>query len=253
VPGPGPLPEPRPTLSGWSAPSGTGFGPSATGGVYVPSKPPPSHGLRRALTVAVVVIGLLVGVMVLVANRPGSGAAETNGNATNQGRTGTQTGGGTGTHTQGGNGSDTTSAESQAKGVDALLTDSVDGRKHVLAAIDDATACDNSAAIDELQVAAAARRTVLRRARDTDMSALPGGGDLKDALVALLDDSYRADAAYLDWVQAADGGCPATSDPSFAAVQRANDQARRDKTTFLTDWNPVAARFGLPARDVKDI
>jgi hypothetical protein len=54
-------------------------------------------------------------------------------------------------------------------------------------------------------------------------------------------------------VQAADGGCPATSDPSFAAVQRANDQAKHDKTTVLTDWNPVADRFGLPARDVKDI
>ncbi|MFC3990755.1 hypothetical protein [Actinoplanes siamensis] len=190
------------------------------------------------------IVGILVAVVLVVTNReqdgPDPGAARSVGAGSAQG-----------------GGPDRRDESEQAdaaaaRRMDALLTESIAGRRYLLEAIDQALACDTSAASRGMRAASQARTDLIAKAGDTDLAALPGGDDLKSGLIGFLRASYTADQAYLRWVRSADG-CPSTGGAGFPAVERANAEARSRKTGFLADWNPVAERFGLPTRDVKSI
>jgi hypothetical protein len=181
------------------------------------------------LTLIVVVAGMLLAIVLVVNNRQHDNPAPP----------------GSSTITTPGESAD----EAAAKRLDALLTSSVAGRKHLLTAIDSALACDKSEAITEMKAASSARKALITKAGSTDLAALP---DLKSALLAFLRASYAADQAYLRWAQSA-GGCPSTKAASFGAVESANTRARATKTEFLEAWTPVAERYDLPARDVSSI
>jgi len=151
-----------------------------------------------------------------------------------------------------GGAADDSAGDESAQRLDALLTESIAGRKYLLRAIDAALACDKSAAIADMERASDARAALRDKAGGTDLAALPGGDHLKSALVDFLQASYEADEAYLRWTRGAQG-CPSTRAARFEAVTSANSRARARKTEFLDAWNPVAQRYGLPARDVRSI
>lgn len=145
-----------------------------------------------------------------------------------------------------------TGDDEAAQRLDALLTESIAGRKYLLRAIDEALACDKSAAIADMEAASDARASLMDKAGGTDLAALPSGAYLKSALVDFLRASYEADEAYLRWTRGA-SGCPSTKAAGFEAVTEANSRARARKTEFLDAWNPVAQQYGLPTRDVRSI
>jgi hypothetical protein len=185
---------------------------------------PPQQNTRRVLTVAVVVAGMLIGIALVFSDRW---------------RHFSLPGGDSGTSAE----------KSAALRLDALLTESVDGRKHLLTAIEAATACKKSSAASQMRTASAARKALITKTGHTDLAKLSG---LKSGLVGFLQASYASDQAYLHWVTAA-SGCPSTKASSFDAVESANARARTAKTAFLNGWSPIAKRYGLPARTVTSI
>lgn len=219
---------------------------------YIPAKPPPSRGLRRTLTTAVVIAGMLLAIMLVVSNQQHDNPASNNSQPDNNTVQGDGSGQDSGAGQDSGTTSDEAADEAAAERLDALLTESIAGRKHLLTAIDSALACENSAAISEMKAASSARKALIAKASGTDLAALPSGDDLKSALVGFLRASYTADEAYLRWVRSADS-CPSTKAASFDAVESANSRARANKTDFLDAWNPIAELYGLPTRDVKSI
>lgn len=218
---------------------------------YVPASPPPSRGLRRMLTIAAVIAGTLLAIILVVSNQQHDNSASNNSQPGNN----TVQGGGSGQHGNAGQDNGTTSGdaadEAAAKRLDALLTESVAGRKHLLTAIDLALACEKAAAVAEMTAASSARRALITEAGGTDLAAL-SSDDLKLALIGFLRASYAADEAYLHWVRSS-GGCPSTKAANFDAVESANSRARANKTDFLGIWNPIAERYGLPIREVTSI
>ena len=66
----------------------------------------------------------------------------------------------------------------------------------------------------------------------------------------MLQTSADADDAFAAWARRQGGTCtPNPGDPDLArGLQLSADGARPAKDAFVAQWNPVAARYGLPAR-----
>jgi hypothetical protein len=93
----------------------------------------------------------------------------------------------------------------------------------------------------------------MNRADALDVGNIPEGALLKAELQAIFTASHDADVAYLNWVQSAGSACPQTSDYAYQAVVAANNRAQADKDTFVAEWDPVAARYGLLQRSSSQI
>ena len=81
---------------------------------------------------------------------------------------------------------------------------------------------------------------------------MPGRTALPVALLSDLTQAWQAsvaaDQAYAQWANDENTqGCVANdaSDPGYRATVTPNANATKDKTAFVGQWNPVAARYGL--------
>jgi hypothetical protein len=140
--------------------------------------------------------------------------------------------------------------EQQAAGhVSAMLAQSVSDRTAISTAATDVARCGSSLASDPqvFDKAASSRQALL-----ATLSSLPGRASLPPALLSDLTQAWQAsvaaDQAYAKWAtDEVAQGCVAddTSDPGYQAATAPDQNATRDKTAFASQWNPVAARYGL--------
>ena len=81
---------------------------------------------------------------------------------------------------------------------------------------------------------------------------MPGRAALPPALVSDLTKAWQAsitaDQAYAKWAndEFTQGCVPNdTTDPGYEATNAPNLEATRYKTAFVSEWNPIAAQYGL--------
>ena len=99
------------------------------------------------------------------------------------------------------------------------------------------------------QNAATSRQNLL-----AELANLPGRYALPPSMLAALtsawQNSIKADQHFAQWAQdEVSHGCTANnqSDPNAKAAVGPDEQATIDKKKFVSLWNPMAARYGLPA------
>jgi tRNA A-37 threonylcarbamoyl transferase component Bud32 len=140
-------------------------------------------------------------------------------------------------------------ASQQATAVNALLGSSATARKNLVGAVADVHSCARvAAAVSQIQQVVNQRSTEYRRASALSMAALANGATVKADLLAALHSSLQADRDYLTWAQQQLAQCrPGATSPAYNAAVGADQQAVTAKQTFVRAWNPVAARYGLPA------
>jgi hypothetical protein len=138
-----------------------------------------------------------------------------------------------------------------AQGLAGLLAQSVTDRSSIVAAVTDVSQCGPNLHQDPqtFQTAVASRQSLLSR-----LASLPGRSalppDMLAALTSAWQNSIKADQDYAQWAQdEMSNGCTANneSDPSAQAAAGPDAQATTDKKSFVSLWNPIAARYGLPA------
>lgn len=141
----------------------------------------------------------------------------------------------------------TADGKAEASTVNSVLQASSATRQEVVST--DLTTCTGlTSAIPTLQKVVAERQNELQKAQSADVSQLPGAADLHSALVSAMQNSLKADQAYLAWATSVKG-C-AGKPPSNADSQNAlnmNGQAGQAKQQFLQLWAPIAQQNGFPA------
>ncbi|MFC3742542.1 zinc finger Ran-binding domain-containing protein [Paractinoplanes deccanensis] len=140
----------------------------------------------------------------------------------------------------------------QARVVDDVLNRSKSSRDKLNNAIDRVGRCTGlSGALADLRAVGDERRAQIAEVKAADLSAVDNGESIRSTLVTALQHSLDADAAFVEWAEAAvDNGCANTTSrkAAYARGLAASDQAGTSKTAFLAVWNPVAGQLGLPAR-----
>lgn len=146
-------------------------------------------------------------------------------------------------------------AAAQAAAVDRVLSASAASRRKLVAAIQQVSGCDNLArAMQRMQEVGYERQQQLAEVADLDLSALRDGERLRQLLSDALTYSLEADRGYVRWAQAAAiGTCPNSGAEHRADGDRASHLAGQSKIAFLSVWNPIAARYGLPTRTRAEI
>lgn len=143
-------------------------------------------------------------------------------------------------------------ATAQAGGLDALVDRSSQSRGAVAPAATALSACTTSpaAALAVFEQAAAGRRALLGELDALPLDALPEGAALRSGFAAVLRTSADADDAFAAWARRQGSTCtPDPGDPDLVrGLQVSATGARPAKDAFVGQWNPVAARYGLPAR-----
>lgn len=144
--------------------------------------------------------------------------------------------------------------QAQATKLAGLLAVSARERAAVVNAVNDVSHCGSGLTKDvtTLQNAVTSREQGL--AQLPALSALPSG--MTTALAGAWQNSRRADQDLASWAQheRAKGCTPGdTSDPSFQAAFGPDTQATTDKQAFVRLWNPMAAKYGLPAYRVSEL
>ena len=95
------------------------------------------------------------------------------------------------------------------------------------------------------------RQAALSEVSGVSGESVPGGPALISNLVQAMNYSISADHSFIAWMRhaGAAGNCPArqTGDPAWDAGLRFSELAMNEKYQFVGEWNPLAARFGLPA------
>ena len=136
-----------------------------------------------------------------------------------------------------------------ATNVASMLTQSGSDRAAIVAAYNDVYACGPNLAADAKAFtdAATSRRSML-----SSLAAMPGRSTLPPALLTDLTKAWQASIAadqdYARWATDESGqGCVTgdTSDPAYQAAVTPNNQATANKTAFASEWNPIAAEYGL--------
>ncbi|MEV4392548.1 hypothetical protein [Nonomuraea sp. NPDC049607] len=138
-------------------------------------------------------------------------------------------------------------AAGQAGQVDELLSSSSSTRSSLSAAIADATGC-RRAAVTTIEEITASRRDQLAAARTLEVTALPEGAALKQALITALDASYDADTAFLSWARRhLAGGCtgPVSGDRNYRRGLSRSADAQTAKERFVQAWRPIAETYDL--------
>ncbi|MEV0353955.1 hypothetical protein AB0H88_50140 [Nonomuraea sp. NPDC050680] len=146
-------------------------------------------------------------------------------------------------------------AARQAAGLDDLLTNSHSTRASLSGAIARASKCER-AGMNAIQKITVNRRDQLTMAQALDLTALPEGPALKASLVAALDASYSADAAFLTWARRhLAKGCtgPIVRDPDYRRGLDKSGDAQTAKARFVEAWRPIAETYGLTHWKADDI
>ncbi|MEO3884244.1 hypothetical protein [Nonomuraea sp. B5E05] len=141
------------------------------------------------------------------------------------------------------------SAEQQAAAVNDLLSSSSSARTSLSDAIERARRCERRGR-DTIQDITDRRRGQLTEARALEVTALAGGTELKDALVAALSASYEADAAFLAWARRQSGGnCTGSTagDRDFRRGIDRSEDAQAAKVRFSEMWRSIATKYDLTA------
>jgi hypothetical protein len=144
----------------------------------------------------------------------------------------------------------------QASAINDLLTASGASRATLGTAISEVRSCDFTAdPLSTMDTVNQARTGQVRTAQGLAIGDLPGGENLRDLLVQLLRKSAEADGDYQAWAQRVAGSDCAlgAGAAQLTAADTASSAATTLKKTFLTAWNPIAARYQLPQRKEPDI
>jgi hypothetical protein len=140
-------------------------------------------------------------------------------------------------------------ASRQAAAVHTLLGSSAVTRKDLIGAVAQVRSCVRvPAAVSQIQQVVNQRSTEYSRASAISTAALADGATVKADLLAALRNSLQADRDYLTWARQQLARCrPAAPSRAYNAAIVADQQADVAKVTFVRVWNPVAAKYGLPA------
>jgi serine/threonine-protein kinase len=140
-------------------------------------------------------------------------------------------------------------ASHQAAAVHTLLGSSATAREDLIGAVAHVHSCARlSAAVSQIQQVVNQRSTEYSRATATSTAALANGATVKSDLLAALRNSLQADRDYLTWARQQLARCrPGAPSAAYTAAIAADQQADVAKGTFVRVWNPVAAKYGLPA------
>jgi hypothetical protein len=140
-------------------------------------------------------------------------------------------------------------ASHQASAVHTLLGSSAVTRKDLISAVAQVRSCARvSAAVSQIQQVVNQRSAEYSRASAMSTAALADGATVKSDLLAALRNSLQADRDYLTWARQQLARCrPNAPSPAYNAAISADQQADVAKGTFVRVWNPVAAKYGLPA------
>jgi len=132
--------------------------------------------------------------------------------------------------------------------VDGLVTQSSDGRASIRATIDGALGCrlEPRAAARQITAAERNRQSLLQQVAALRVPDEPHALRLSALFQRALAASIDADWRYRDWL-AGLKTCPRGTPPP-PAVAAADAKSTRLKTAFVRTWNPLAVRYGLPAR-----
>ncbi len=246
---PGPVPAPAPALPGPGWPSAAEQPTSEAGPVGADPmdwpeslfRPPPAQppltrrpGRRLILAVAagtIVVVLIIVGVFLLQgSSSPGHPAGASSPRPSPSAPA-------------------ATAASRQAAAVNVLLGSSATTRKDLVGAVADVHSCARVAAgVSQIQQVVNQRSAEDRRASALSTAAVANGTTVKADLLAALRSSLQADRDYLTWAQQQLARCrPGAPSRAYNAAVGADQQAVTAKETFVRAWNPVAARYGLPA------
>jgi hypothetical protein len=142
------------------------------------------------------------------------------------------------------------SEQTAAQNLSRLLTQSISDRSAILSAYHDVDTCGSGLVADAqtFQQAATSRQNLLSR-----LGVLPGASALPSGLLQALNGAWQASVAadqdYAAWARdESSRGCQAhdTADAHYQATSTSNHEATTDKTTFVSLWNPIAVRYGLP-------
>ena len=204
----------------------------------------PSRSLRPWKIATVVLALALVAVLALIAqalaDQSGAGAPPVSAAA--------------GTASDGASPASTGSGAQETAKVDALVAQSASYHQAVVTAITQIGSCTSpSSAAASLSSTADQREQLAGRLATVDWTTMAGGGALEHALDAALRASATSDRDYATWGQdVAASGCAAgqsvAHDGAYAAAQASDATASAAKTQFVSAWNPLAASYGLPAR-----
>jgi tRNA A-37 threonylcarbamoyl transferase component Bud32 len=140
-------------------------------------------------------------------------------------------------------------ASHQAAAVHTLLGSSAVTREGLISAVAQVRSCARlSAAVSQIQQVVNQRSTEYSRASAASTAALANGATVKSDLLAALRNSLQADRDYLTWARQQLARCrPGAPSAAYSAAIVADQQADVAKGTFVRVWNPVAAKYGLPA------
>jgi serine/threonine-protein kinase len=147
-------------------------------------------------------------------------------------------------------------ASQQAIALDTLLASSADARTALHQAVKQVGSCANlGGAASQLQDVVDQRTSEYHRAAALTVSALPGGAQVKSALMTALSRSLKADQDYLTWArqQKATGCIPSSQSATYNAAFSTSQRADAAKAAFVQVWNPVAARYGLAKSSPRDL
>jgi serine/threonine protein kinase len=143
----------------------------------------------------------------------------------------------------------------QAAAVHTLLGSSAAARKDLISAVAQVRSCARlPAAVSQIQQVVNQRSTEYSRASALSTAALANGATVKSDLLAALRNSLQADRDYLTWARQQLAGCrPGAPSRAYNAAIGADQQADVAKGTFVRVWNPVAAKYGLPAETTSSL
>jgi len=146
-------------------------------------------------------------------------------------------------------------AARQAAAVNTLLGSSAVTRKDLVSAITQVQNCARlPVAVSQIQQVVSRRSAEYNRASAMSTAALANGATVKSDLLAALRSSLRADRDYLTWAQQQLARCrPGAPSRAYNAAIGADQQADAAKGTFVRVWNPVAAKYGLPAATITSL
>jgi hypothetical protein len=139
------------------------------------------------------------------------------------------------------------------------LAQSATARAEVSQATEGVQNCteDPASALTPIETGLAIRQGIAGNLKNIDLSGVAGGAQLLTNLRAAINDSVNADQAFVAWVmdvEAANAqggqGQPTAcsqyqSDSNWQAANVASTAATNDKTQFVSEWNPLAATYGL--------
>ncbi|MGN6330347.1 MAG: hypothetical protein ACTHOD_01690 [Motilibacteraceae bacterium] len=147
-----------------------------------------------------------------------------------------------------------------ARGIEGLLVRSDEARGTLNSATGPLGTCriDPAGAASTIQSVVDERQRILADLQalpGAQVAALPSGEQLVGALASAMQASIAADQAYVQWADDAQGCTPGQAPPAQALREgnQLSRSAQSAKGIFVTLWNPIAEKYGLPTRTANDV